>query len=202
MAESATDRKHAGRLAARAYAEANGVAGEFGSPRRAWVPEIVGSCAAIPLFGGRQAFVDVPDLALVAPFAWSLLTGSAGSVYAVGRAGPHRTLMHILLAQPPFGLLVDHWDRDGLNNRRSNLREATKSQNSQNGHPGRRGMTPYKGVAFHRHSGLWHATITKDGRQTSLQYHKTPAAAAQAYDRAAIELFGTFALTNEAMGKL
>jgi hypothetical protein len=40
--------------------------------------------------------------------------------------------MHRLLTDAPLGLMVDHIDRNGLNNQRSNLRLVTNAENGQN----------------------------------------------------------------------
>lgn len=168
-----------------------------GSARSKWLPVRLGEDVAIPVVGARWAFIDAADLTLVSPFSWSLAVGP-NTEYAMGRAGERRVFMHVLI----YGSVgVDHRDRDGLNNRRANLRKANKTQNGQNAF-GQRGETPFKGVAFHRHSGLYHATINHGGKQISLRYHKTPREAAAAYDEAALRLFGEFALTNKMMGLL
>ena len=41
-------------------------------------------------------------------------------------------LLHRVIAGTPVGMETDHRDRDGLNNRRNNLRNATIAQNRQN----------------------------------------------------------------------
>jgi hypothetical protein len=109
--------------------------------------------------------------------------------------------MHRLLTRASAGVIVDHADMDGLNNRRANLRPCTKAENSQR-RRSTSGKSPFKGVAFHRHSGLHHATINVAGRQVSLRYHKTAEDAARAYDAAAVAHFGAFALTNKELGLL
>ena len=54
---------------------------------------------------------------------------------------------------------IDHIDVSGLNNKPSNLRQATCSQNKQN-NPGYRGSASgIKGVYWHRHSSMWHGLI-------------------------------------------
>lgn len=161
---------------------------------------ISGGIARIPLSQGRWATIDAADLPEVAPFAWSVEIGP-NTEYAVTQRGRRRLAMHRLLANPPDDLDVDHRDLDGLNNRRFNFRICTRAQNSRR----RRsvaGASIFKGVAFHRHSGLYHATINLDGRQISLRYHKTERGAAEAYDLAAVEYFGEFALTNKELGLL
>jgi hypothetical protein len=91
---------------------------------------------------------------------------------------------------PPEGLQVDHIDGDGLNNRRSNLRVATKQQNNWNvKRDGRlKGVYP---------SGTrWAARINLNGKEIHLGVHATIEEAAHVYDAAAIHYFGEYACLN------
>ena len=171
-----------------------------GTPRRRWLPSIVGDTATIPLTRGKFALIDASDLSLVAPYAWAFNPGPHTG-YAVTHRQGQFLAMHRLLTGAGAGVIVDHTDMDGLNNRRANLRACTKAENSRR-RRSTSGKSPFKGVAFHRASGLHHATINVDGRQFSLRYHKTAEDAARAYDAAAIQHFGDFALTNRELGLL
>lgn len=85
---------------------------------------------------------------------------------------------------------IDHKDMDPLNNKWSNLREATHSQNAMN----RRGRSKYaKGVTIHRPSGLFQVRIHSNKVCKSLGYFKTIEAASAAYTTAAQKIHGEFA---------
>lgn len=86
---------------------------------------------------------------------------------------------------------VDHKDRDGLNNRWNNLREATRSQNKANGKCYASSSVGLKGVS--RHGRGWRARVSKDGRRVGLGVFDTPEQAHAAYVAAAINLHGEFA---------
>jgi hypothetical protein len=91
---------------------------------------------------------------------------------------------------------VDHRDRDGLNNRRVNLRIATPSQQGANSCGRRAG---FKGVFFDDSTSQrrpWRARIKVNGIKHNLGRYETEASAAEAYDEAALDYFGEFARIN------
>jgi hypothetical protein len=87
--------------------------------------------------------------------------------------------------------LIDHRDGNPANNRWSNLRCATRSENSHNRGLQRNNTSGFKGVSLHK--GKWRAQIRKDGRIRVLGAFPTPQEAHAAYVAAARELFGEFA---------
>jgi hypothetical protein len=91
---------------------------------------------------------------------------------------------------------IDHRDRDPANNRWSNLRRATRSNNNANRRRQRDNTSGFKGVQFDRKSGRWIARLGKNGRIFYLGRFATPQAAHEVYMAAARELFGEFARTE------
>lgn len=89
--------------------------------------------------------------------------------------------------------LVDHEDRDGVNNRWENLRRATKSQNGANQCLSPRNKFGLKGVMRDKHGKKWVAQIQVDGKSKHLGTFKTPEEAHAAYVAAAERHFGEFA---------
>ena len=87
--------------------------------------------------------------------------------------------------------LPDHIDGNGLNNRRSNLRIATGSQNIMNSGIRRNNQSGAKGVS--KHYKRWRATIRAHGKTRHIGYYDTPELAHAAYCEAAIRYFGAFA---------
>lgn len=88
---------------------------------------------------------------------------------------------------------VDHIDGDGTNNRWSNLREATQSQNNGNQRLRSDSVTGFKGVGYVRKDRAYRARLRVGGKQLALGYFKTPEAAYAAYCVAAKAHFGEFA---------
>lgn len=93
-------------------------------------------------------------------------------------------------AWPKHG--VDHEDADRGNNRLTNLREATQSQNSANRRLGQNNKAGLKGVRERRSSGRWEANIWL-GKSVYLGTFDTKEEAHAAYVVAAKVNFGEFA---------
>jgi len=156
----------------------------------------------IELSQGMVALVNDADYAELAQHRWCA-NRIGGNFYAV-RNGPrtdgHRAriyLHRIILGAPP-DMGVDHINGDGLDNRRNNLRLATKSQNGANRTHKQRGTTSrFLGVRWHKRSGKWHAEIQVNGKQKTLACFDSEIDAALAYNEAALELHGEFASIND-----
>lgn len=88
---------------------------------------------------------------------------------------------------------IDHIDGDGLNNRWSNLREATPSQNMMNQRVRSDSVSGIKGVSFDKTRNKWYAYINADGKRKMLGRHETLEEAAAARQRAEALVHGDFA---------
>ena len=97
--------------------------------------------------------------------------------------------------------LLDHEDTAKTNNRLNNLREATSVQNAQNRNIRSDNISAYKGVNK-KPNGRYRARIWNGAKNITLGTFATPKEAAEAYDKAAINVFGQFALTNRSLGLL
>ncbi len=91
---------------------------------------------------------------------------------------------------------VDHFDRNGINNKWNNLREANAISNQGNRGLRKDNPSGYKGVRRHRGGQKWTARITENYKSIHLGTHLSAESAARAYDAAARKHFGAFALTN------
>ena len=149
----------------------------------------------VTLTQGREAVVDDEDYEFLAQWRWRF-EPRRESGYACRTEGRTTIYMHQLVAER-YGLDVcereiDHKDGNGLNNQRTNLRAATRSQNNANQWLSRRNRSGYKGVYWSRAARKWAAQL---GRKY-LGLFESPADAAIAYNRAARVRFGEFAHLN------
>jgi hypothetical protein len=97
-------------------------------------------------------------------------------------------LIHRLIFLYHHGYLpkvVDHKDRNPLNNRIENLRAATTAENVRNRKSNVSARSKYLGVGLHKHSNRWRAQITLDYKVTHIGYYGTEIEAALAYNKAA-----------------
>ena len=91
---------------------------------------------------------------------------------------------------------IDHVDGDGLNNRISNIREATRSENTRNQGNRKTNTSGFKGVSRVSGAKPYQARIRVNGKRISLGYHATAEAAHAAYCEAAKKYHGEFARTE------
>lgn len=153
-------------------------------------PAIIdGDIAKIPLGVDAKdgyALVEIED-AWIGRYKWTLHPGG----YAV--IGGRSCLMHQLIMGRRG---VDHINRNRLDNRRSNLRLATPSENLSNKPAQKNNKLGIKGVSYHAKAGKFVAQIAKDGQHFHLGLFPTPEEAAQAYNQAALKYHGEFANLN------
>jgi hypothetical protein len=154
----------------------------------------------IPLTQGKFALVDDADFERVNQFKWC--AHRIGNTWYATRSKKSKgerwlVLMHrFILGVTDRKVKVDHRDRDGLNNCRHNLREATHAENMHNSRRRVNNTTGYKGVYLNRRTGRYFAKLTVNRKQISSDGHKTPEDAARAYDKLAKKHHGEYAWLN------
>lgn len=152
----------------------------------------------IALTQGQFAMVDDADYELVNQYKW--FAYRRGKCWYARRNVRRQdgtrtgTTMRTFLMGTTSGE-IDHKDRNGLNNQRSNLRFCTQRQNARNrvwGKP--KGRSRYRGVFPIRRK--WKVQIGLDRQLYHVGVYDTEEAAARAYDVAAIRFHGEFAVLN------
>ncbi|MCZ2077923.1 MAG: HNH endonuclease [Bryobacterales bacterium] len=105
----------------------------------------------------------------------------------------HRVVMERIVGRPlEAHERVDHRNGNGLDNRRSNLRLATTSENNRNVRRNRRNTSGYKGVSFFKETHKWRAQIRVNRKMLHLGLFDTPELAYEAYCQASRKYHGDF----------
>lgn len=145
----------------------------------------------------EKVLVDYDDFEKVKDFKWHKdNNGYAASYLYMGKGERKFINMHrLILNNPETGLRVDHINLDKLDNRKSNLRVATASENAWNTGIRSTNTTGYKGVQ--PKGKKWMAVICVDGVRHSLGTYETKEDAAKAYNVMAVKYFGEFAWLND-----
>lgn len=145
----------------------------------------------ITLACGLETRVSDIDYAELSVLRWYNSPGDSGEPY-VRNTKPPYDYMHRRITMAPRTLKVDHWDRDGLNNERPNLRLCSFNENNANreGY----GISGFKGVYLD--GGSWRVRMKIDGEQFEIGRFTDKVIAAKAYDAEQWKRFGEFAYLN------
>jgi len=142
-----------------------------------------------------EIIIDTADYELVSKYRWGLCFGCP---YCYN---PKMKLSRFLMKPPSKEIEVDHKNRNILDNRRDNLRLATRSQNGRNRGLQKNNTSGYCGVRWRKDRSTWSAFIKHHGKNVALGCFSTKEEAAAAYNEKAIALHGEFAVLNEILVK-
>jgi hypothetical protein len=149
-----------------------------------------------------EVLVDEEDFELLNSFKWGIIKNKTHTYAARGtrKNGVYsKILMHRFIMNAPKDQMVDHRNGNTLDNRKSNLRLATRAMNLQNSKLRSDSNCKYKGVSKRGHKFVARIQVAVDKR-LFLGYFKTEEEAAKAYNKAATEHFGEFANLNKIDG--
>ena len=149
----------------------------------------------VELTKGAVATIDAIDLPVVEPYLWSLRIDDHRhyAIRNIPRPGGGQITMamhRLIMGTQDGGPIIDHWDGNGLNNTRANLRETEQPNNLGNSRRRKDNTSGFKGVS--PNLGRWRLCVA--GRYHGL--FDTAEEAARAYDEKAKELWGEFAQVN------
>lgn len=149
----------------------------------------------------QTAEIDAEDFEKLKNFKWRLTKSSRNSTqYIVSDYRVGSKVLKKLLHREVLGVSgkvqVDHINRNGLDNRRENLRIASGSQNGANRIKTASRTSEFKGVSWDSQRQKWRVSC---GREVVGRYD-SETAAAKAYNQAAEKKYGAFAKLNEIRG--
>lgn len=149
----------------------------------------------IKLTKNLETIVDDDIFEKYGSLTWSAWCGGSKKyTYASTTINKKFVYLHRLIIETKNGLMIDHINRNTLDNRRENLRLSTNRQNQINSSK-IRGKVPYKGVTIEL-SGKFRAKIRTSKGRLNLGLFLTAKEAALAYDLKAKEIYGEFAFQN------
>ena len=171
--------------------------------RHAVVQPLDQSIRLIPLTQGQNAIVDASDYEFLSRWNWYAYWAPATKSFYAARSyrpqGGETQTVHVTMHRVIVGLgeddprLPDHINHDTLDNRRCNLRIATRLQSVHNRRTHLDSIANLPGVCPQHKSGKWRAYIHHKGKQIALGTYPTKEAAYEAYKEAAARLRGEFA---------
>ncbi len=153
----------------------------------------------ILLKNGAVALVDDADFDKVADYYWYSDVHGYVAGYKKGMSEIKREYLARVIMDSPKGKVVDHIDRNPLNNQKKNLRVCTVAENLMNSPRKKNNTTGYKGVCLIKGNEVkkWRAGIKKDRKFIAIGLYSTKKQAAKAYNEKAKELFGEIAYQNQ-----
>lgn len=159
-------------------------------------PEISALVVWSPTFGEKKILIDAKDKHWITQYSWNL--NSQGTKKYLYARNAKLGLLHRNILEAKKGEIVDHINRNTLDNRRANLRISSRTLNQANSkRPSR--LSKYKGVHVEtRYRKIsYRAQIQNAGRHFHGVARSTEMEAAKDYNFLAIQLFGEHALLNQ-----
>jgi len=163
-----------------------------------------GAAKVIPLTQGKVAVVDAEDYEWLSRYKWHVFRPK--DIFYAARheyAGEPRTSLHreIMKLTKGDGKIIDHKNRNGLDNRKGNLRVASRSLNGHNCKLQSHNKSGFRGVFFNKRDKTFQAQIKYQKQKIHCGSYRDILSAAAAYDRAAIKYYGEGAVLNIPMGQ-
>lgn len=146
----------------------------------------------IKLSQGKVALVDAADFEYLNQWKWSYSCGYAQRADEAGK----KVYMHRQLLNCPAELFVDHVNRNKTDNRRCNLRIATRAQNTYNAKVPRHNTSGLIGVNWDKAKNKWRAYCSVNNKSITIGRFTCKQTAIEARDAYIKNLRGEYARLN------
>ena len=160
-------------------------------------PPWIEGAKKIELTRGYETIVDAKDYGWLNQWSWYYAHGYAVRTVYDENGKSHQLRMHRLIINTPDGMDTDHINGDKLDNRRQNLRPATRSQNVANTFVEKQNNSGYKGVSWKKSNNKWVAQIRVDNVVKHIGLFDSKEEAGRAYNKEATRYFGEYAYLNK-----
>lgn len=151
----------------------------------------------IKLTQGKYAIVDDEDFDRLNQYKWYYDNKYAKRTICESKKRYalyiHRKILNLSSNDK---IQVDHINHNKLDNRKENLRLATRGQNSQNRTKLSNNTSGYKGVSWHKYRNKWRSIIIYNKQYIYLGLFSNKKDAVTAYKHAAIKYHGEFACVD------
>lgn len=141
----------------------------------------------------KYDLIDDSDYPLVSFYDWYLATDGHATAKICGKT---ITMARFLLGIKDPKICADHINRKKLDDRRHNLRTATRAENARNRRKLEGTTSRFIGPHWHKHVKKWQVDIECNGVRFHVGYFENEEEAARAYDAAAKQYHGEFASLN------
>ena len=133
------------------------------------------------IVGSRVVLVDDEDVARLSVLSW-WITPQGYAVCKLPAVNGYRRVigMHRFLLNEPDSADIDHINRNKLDNRKSNLRPCTHSENCRNKGKRRGCSSQHRGVSWNKRKGRWQVVIRVNGKLEWRGWYDSEAEAAKA----------------------
>lgn len=149
--------------------------------------------AIITTSKNQEILVDDDKYNELVKYSWYLDNNN----YATTTINKKKYKMHRYLMKPASDEIVDHINNNTCDNRIINLRNCNHNLNAHNKSKKKNATSKYIGVTYYKTTNRYLVSIKKDKTKYNLGYFKTEEAAAEAYNKKALELYGEYANLND-----
>lgn len=139
----------------------------------------------VVLRNGKEMLCDIEDWNRLKGYTWTTNTNG----YASTMRKKEHYIFHILVLGKKDGYVIDHIDRNKLNNQKSNLRFVTYQANSINTDVRKNNKTGIKGVGWLENRKKWVARLMINGENKFLGHYDTKEEAEEAREKAEEKYF-------------